>query len=150
MAFLNKASFAVSLTPKGTLAEVNNTNVEMSVIHENVRKTLGGSGEIEGDDDTVQGGWADGVNTPISSGIAGAHGITMTNVDVLMIKHTGFLLGTTTACADADTVQVKNGTDIIAELKAGEAIALPRPSGLNLVLSSGSDDVDVECTAIGS
>ena len=74
----------------------------------------------------------------------------MTNVDVLMIKHTGFLLGTTTACADADTVQIKNGTDIIAELKAGEAIALPRPSGFNLVLSSGSADVDVECTAIGS
>ena len=47
-AFLNKPAFAVSVTPKGVLAEVNNTNVEMSVMHENVRKTLGGNGEITG------------------------------------------------------------------------------------------------------
>ena len=35
MAFDNKPSFAVSVTPKGTLAEVNASNVAMTVMHEN-------------------------------------------------------------------------------------------------------------------
>jgi hypothetical protein len=150
MAFTNKAAFAVSVTPKGVLAEVNNTNVEMSVMHENVRKTLGGGGEITGDDDTIDGGWADGVNTPIDSN-GGAHGITFdAQVNLLHIKHTGKLLGTDTACADADTVQVNHDGDIIAELKSGEAMVLPRPSALNLTFASGSADVDVEVTCIGT
>lgn len=150
MAFLNKPAFAVSVTPKGVLAEVNNTNVEMSVMHENVRKTLGGNGEITGTENTVDGGWVNGVNTAITS-TAGAHGITFdSDVLLLHIKHTGKLFGTDTACVAADTVQVLHDGDIIAELESGESIVLPRPSGLALTFTSGSAAVGVEVTSIGT
>jgi len=150
MAFLNKAAFAVSVTPKGVLAEVNNTNVEMSVMHENVRKTLGGNGEITGDDNTVDGGWLNGVNTAVSSN-GGAHGITFNvGVNLLHIKHTGKLLGTDTACEDADTIEVMHDDDIIAILAKGESMVLPRPKELVLTFGSGGSNVDVEVTSIGT
>jgi len=150
MAFVNKPNFAVSVTPKGTLAEANNDNQEMIVIHENVRKSLGGSGEITGNDNTIDGGWVDGVNTAITSN-NGSHGITFdAAVNLLYIKHTGLLFGTTTACADADTIQIKHDTDTIAELKSGEAIVLPRPSALVLTFASGSAHVGVEVCCIGT
>ena len=159
MAFINKPSFAVSVTPKGTLAEVNNTNVAMTVMHENVRKTLGGNGEITGGNDTISGGWTDGTNTPVTSN---ASEITVTtSTDLLWIKHTGFLFGTTTACADGDTVNVKidasatsdvsGDTVILANLKKGEGMVFPRPgSSWGLVLASVASHVGVEICEIGT
>ena len=152
MAFLNKPSFAVSVTPKGTLANVDGTNVAMTVMHEHVRKTVGGNGEITGDDNTIDGTYdSDAVSTPITSN-AGSHGITFDgNVNLLFIKHTGFLFGTTTACGDADTVKIEHDTDTIAELRAGEAMVLPRPLELVLALKSGSGNhVGVEIVCIGT
>ena len=50
MANVNKTSFAVSVTPKIKMDLVDGTNQAMEVINENVRKSLGGSGEITGND----------------------------------------------------------------------------------------------------
>ena len=46
MANVNKTSFSVSVTPKCKMDAADGINQAMEVIHENVRKTLGGSGEI--------------------------------------------------------------------------------------------------------
>lgn len=164
MAFNNKPSFAVSVTPKGTLAEVNATNVAMTVMHENIRKTLGGSGEITSSGNTIGGGsapgaWADGVNTPISSD--GGEIPVTTSTELVCIKHTGILVASGNCDAAADRVQIcLHGDDtanlegdgvIIAELFSGEAMVIPRPGlALTYILAKVGAAVNIEVTTIGT
>ena len=160
MANVNKTSFSVSVTPKIQMDLVDGITVARDVINENIRRSIGGGGEITGDDSTIDGGWANGVNTAITS-----DGSTLawdTNTDLVFIKHTGFLFGTTTPSAAADTVkiaidasetdQVSANTIIISELANKEAILLPRPgySSGGFVLSSGSNHVGVETLIVGT
>jgi len=157
MAFVNKPNFAVSVTPKGTLAEANNDNQEMVVIHENVRKSLGGSGEITGVNNTISGGWVDGTNTPVTSN-ASVVAVT-TTTDLLYIKHTGLLMAGG-ACADADTVNISidtsaspcTGSDfVLCNLKKGEAMVFPAPgSSWGLIFASVASHVGVEVCEIGT
>ena len=155
MANTNKISFAVSVTPKILMDEANGVNQEIEVINENVRKTVGGSGEITANsgDTTVVGGWADGVNTAVTS--SGTEYAVTTATDMVFFKHTGLLFGTTTAAAAADTVKVTiHGDDttnvtgdgvLIAEILSGEAFLLPRPaSGITWKLLSGDNAFGVE------
>ena len=164
MANLNKPTFAVSVTPKVVVGETDNEAGEHSVMHEAVGKTLGGSGEYTGDDIVVSNngggstaGWEEGASTKVTSN--GSVIAVDANVGIIFIKHTGLLVGTTTASAAADTVRIANdvsasstlsGTDtVISELKNGEAIILVRPgTGADLVLASGSSHVDVEVCVI--
>ena len=160
MANVSKTSFAVSVTPKIKMDAADGINVEMEVINENVRKSLGGSGEITSDDTTLAGGWADGVNTAVTSN--GTEYAVDANTDLVYIKHTGYLFGTTTAAAAADTVQIGiHGDDttnvtgdgvLIAELASGEAIVLPRPaSTLTWKFTSGtSNHVGVEVLIVAT
>ena len=85
MANVNKTSFAVSVTPKIKMDAVDGVNVEIEVLNENIRKTLGGKGEITSNDDDIAGGWANGVNTPITSsgGTVPAHD---SNTDLIFFK----------------------------------------------------------------
>ena len=169
MANLNKTSFAVSVTPKVSLDVSDGLYQAQTVIQENVRKSLGGNGEITGDDviimDTnnngsTNGGWDNGTFTALTS--------TDTTIafdastDLIFIKHTGKLMGTTTASAVADTVQIKidasatadvTGSDsvIIAELTNGEAMVIPRPGSTGgYILGSGSAAVGVEVLVVGT
>tara|TARA_R110000751_G_C13555062_1_gene456803 strand:- start:92 stop:577 length:486 start_codon:yes stop_codon:yes gene_type:complete len=155
MANTNKISFAVSVTPKILMDAADGVNQQIEVINENVRKSVGGSGEITANsgDTTVVGGWADGVNTAVTSG--GTEYAVDANTDMVFFKHTGFLFGTTTAAAAADTVKVAiHGDDttgvsgdavIIAEILSGEAFLLPRPAfGITWLLVSGDNAVGVE------
>lgn len=159
MANVNKTSFAVSLTPKISMDAVDGVNIAMEVINENVRKSLGGSGEITSDDDDIAGGWANGVNTAVTSN--GSLLAFDVNTDLVYIKHTGYLFGTTTASAAADTLKVAiDGSEtagvtgdavIIAELVNGEAIVLPR-LGITggFILISGSNHVGAETLIVGT
>ena len=104
MANVNKTSFAVSATPKIQMDASDGVNQAMDVINENVRTSVGGSGEITGDDTTVAGGWADGTNTAVTSN--GSLLAFDTNTDLVFIKHTGKLFGTTTDSTSAQTVKV--------------------------------------------
>jgi hypothetical protein len=154
-----KITFAVSATPKIELIQNEGFYQAQTVIHEDIRTSLGGSGEITSDDLNVNGAWVDGVHTAISSGADVALS-TDQYTDALFIKHTGRLFDTNTLCSDATTsVLVKSGANIIAELLSGEAIVLPRPSSA-IVIDTGSGTatpntagdilVDVEVTILGS
>jgi hypothetical protein len=159
MANANKTSFATSVTPKVALDNSDGLYQAQTVINEHVRTSVGGSGEIIGSGVTVSGGWADGVNTPVTSN-ASVLAVT-TSTDMLWIKHTGLLFGTTTACADADTVNIKvdasatgdvsDDTVILANLAKGEGMLFPRPgSSWGLVLASVASHVGVEILEIGT
>ena len=157
MANVNKTAFAVSVTPKIQMDEVDGVNQLMDVINENVRTTVGGSGEITSDDDDIAGGWADAVT---SNGSLLAFD---TNTDLVFIKHTGKLFGTTTASAAADTVKIAlDGSEtsgvtgdavIVSELANGEAVVVPRPGiagGYILVTGNSTNHVGVETLIVGT
>jgi hypothetical protein len=161
MANTNKVSFAVSVTPKILMDLADGVNQEMEVINENIRRSVGGSGEITSNstDTTIVGGWANGVNTAVTSG--GTEYAVDTDTDMVFFKHTGFLFGTTTAAATADTVKVGiHGDDttgvsgdavFIAELLSGEAFLLPRPAfGITWKLASGDNAVGVEVLIVAT
>ena len=161
MANVNKTSFAVSVTPKIQMDAVDGVNLAMDVINENIRTSVGGSGEITSDDDDIAGGWANGTNTAVTSN--GSLLAFDTNTDLVFIKHTGKLFGTTTDSTAAQTVKVAiDGSEtsgvtgdsvIIAELADGEAMVVPRPGiagGYILVTGSGSNHVGVETLIVGT
>ena len=87
MANTNKVSFAVSVTPKILMDLADGVNQEMEVINENVRRSLGGSGEITSNsgDTTIVGGWANGVNTAVTSN--GTEYAVDTDTDIVFFKH---------------------------------------------------------------
>ena len=150
MANVNKTSYAVSVTPKMQMDNVDGINQAQEVINEHVRRSLSGGGEITGNDDTVSGGWADGVNTPIASNASvPAHD---GNTDLIFFKHTGYLIDGTTVATSAQTVSINHDTDIIATLGPGEAIVLPRPTEavLTMATGSGSNHVGVEVLVVGT
>ena len=161
MANVNKTSFAVSVTPKIKMDAVDGVNVAMEVLNENIRKSLGGSGEITSDDDDIAGGWANGTNTAVTS--AGSLLAIDANTDLVYIKHTGFLFGTTTASEAADTLKIAiDGSEtsgvtgdsvIIAELANGEAIVIPSPGiagGYILVTGNSTNHVGAETLIIAT
>jgi hypothetical protein len=170
MANVNKTSFAVSVTPKIQMDAADGVNVAMDVINENVRKTLGGNGEIVGNNAIISdynnngsGGsnWSNGGHSPVSSN--GSLIAFDTNTDLIFIKHMGVLFGTTTASADADTLKIAiDGSEtsgvsgdavVIATLKNGEAFVAPRPGiagGYILVTGNASNHVAVESLVVGT
>jgi hypothetical protein len=134
MANTNKISWAVSVTPKILMDLVDGANVAMEVINENIRTSLGGSGEItanSGDTDinVSSSSASNGVsNAGSAEGTAGwtngTHGYVTSNAttisvnndtDMVIIKNSGFEydssatnnISTTVGTAGTDTVNVK-------------------------------------------
>jgi hypothetical protein len=151
MANKNKTSWSVSCTPK-ILIDNTDTHVNMlnntEVIHEDVRKSLGGSGEITGNDVTVA-GFANGTAATVSSngGTVPTHDA---QTDLIYIKNLGTLVADGSAAVAADTVLVKHDSDTIATLPPGGALVLPQPAAAVLTLASGSAHVDTEVLVVGT
>ena len=145
----HRIKFTTSVLPMYNIDNVDAYSIEKEVINENIRKPIGGTGLITGDDYVEEGGWVNGVPTYRQS-----NGDTTTvdgNTDILIYQHTGNLYSSSSAlgekCADADTVKIGIHADTsnvignfyIAELKAGECFAVPRPSStVKYVLSNGA------------
>lgn len=147
MANVNKTSWAVSCTVKSKMDAADGVNQAMEVIHENVRKSLGGSGEITGNDTTV-GGFANGTASTVTSD-GGAVPTHDAQTDLIYIKNTGVLVAGG-AAAITDTVLVKHDTDTIATLAPGGALVLPQPVAAVLTLASGANHVDTEVLVVGT
>ena len=147
MANVNKTSWAVSCTVKSQMDLADGVNQAMEVIHENVRQSLGGSGEITGIDTTVA-GFANGTASTVTSngGTVPTHDAA---TDLIYIKNTGTLVAGGTA-AVTDTVLVKHDTDTIATLKPGGALVLPQPVAAVLTIASGANHVDTEVLVVGT
>ena len=144
-------SFAVSATPKVALVQNEGFYQAQTVIQEDVRTSVGGSGEITSDDLSVT-NWADGVNTPITSSDTPVALGTDASTDALVVKHTGLLAdGTASSAADTLLVQTATNDHIIAELKNGEAIVLPRPRvDFEIKTGNGVVHVKAEVTILGT
>ena len=147
MAIVNKTSWAVSCTVKAQHDALATKNLAMEVINEDVRQSLGGSGEITGNDLTVA-GYADGTAATVTSngGTVPTHD---SATDLIFIKNSGILVAGGTA-ATSDTVLVKHDTDTIATLAPGGALVLPQPVAAVLTLASGANHVNTEVLVVGT
>jgi hypothetical protein len=147
MAIVNKTSWAVSCTVKAKHDELATKNLAMEVIHEDVRQSLGGSGEITGNDLTVA-GYADGTASTVSSdgGTVPTHD---SATDLIFIKNSGILVAGG-AAATTDTVLVRHDNDTIATLAPGGALVLPQPAAAVVTLASGANHVNTEVLVVGT
>lgn len=151
MANTNKISFAVSVTPKIAMDLDDGVHVAQEVINENIRKSLGGSGEItanSGDTDintsgtganngvdnagSTEGtsGWTNGTYGYVTSN---ATTIAVdANTDMVLIKNSGFEYDTsstnnissTAGTAGTDTVQVKIDASATSDVSGSDTVVL--------------------------
>ena len=162
MADKNTPTFAVSVTPKVSVDAEAGVFQAMDVIHEDVRKTLGGSGTVTGTGVEALGGtggsWAGGTYTQLTNSSNAGAIANDADSDLVFIKHLGTLVADGTAANDSTTsLLIKHDTDVIAELLSGEAMAFPRPGANSaLILATGdgsggtsSNHVNVEVFVAG-
>jgi|7_EtaG_2_1085326.scaffolds.fasta_scaffold98078_2 hypothetical protein len=145
--------FAVSATPKVSLAETNGVTLATATLHENIRKTLGGSGSVSTDGAIDFGGVTDGATNYLqatSSGVNVGDGDTR----FIWIKHTGYLWSTSSVLSTAttDKITIYIDAEHIASLGAGESWVIPLPDTSStatnfIVKRGGSSDIAIE--AIG-
>ena len=151
-----KISFSVSATPKVELINEDGKYQAMTVIHENVRTSVGGAGEITSGDTnlTVNAAWNDGSNTPLASDDTGVDLGVSAATDLLCIRHLGVLASDGTTASESDDtllIQTKVGDYVIAELSNDEAIILPRPQ-VDLAIKTGKspNHVNAQITILGA
>jgi len=162
MADYNNPDFAVSVTPKVSVDKEEGVFQAMTVIHEDVRKSLGGSGTVTGVGIEALGGtggsWANGAYTQLTNSSNAGAIANDADSDLVFIKHLGTLVSDGTVSDNATTsLLIKHDTDVIAELLNGEAIVLPRCGASSaLILATGngaggtsSNHVNVEVFVAG-
>tara|TARA_R110000824_G_C15132942_1_gene669193 strand:- start:39 stop:530 length:492 start_codon:yes stop_codon:yes gene_type:complete len=163
MADKNIPDFAVSVTPKVSVDAEAGVFQAMTVIHEDVRKTLGGGGTVTGTGVVVEGGtggsWANGTYTQLTNSSNAGAIANDASTDLVFIKHLGTLVtGGTVSDNTTTSLLIKHDTDVISELLNGEAIVLPRPGATSaLILATGngtggtsSNHVNVEVVLLGT
>lgn len=126
-----RVTFAVSATPIYQHTAAEGTTAR-EVVHGTFDKRLAGSGEVDSLTYAVESlANVDSGDSAYASILNAANLSTITSF--LYIKHRGV---DDAGDATTDTVRIRIGTQPICELKAGEAIVLPRPD------VAGAVDVD--------
>ena len=149
MANTNKISWAVSVTPKIAMDLADGVNQAIEVVNENIRTSLGGSGEITANsgDTTINASSSSATNGVDNAGSTegtvgwtnGTHGYCTSNAttiavdnatDMIVIKNSGFEydstatnnISTTTGTAGTDTVQIKIDASATSDVAADSVI----------------------------
>tara|TARA_R100000656_G_scaffold1666_1_gene3197 strand:+ start:1028 stop:1498 length:471 start_codon:yes stop_codon:yes gene_type:complete len=154
MATTHKVTWSVSATPKVIVDAVDGASLETVSLHENIRKSLGGNGQLSYAGAIDYGGVTDGGTNYLQ---ATNSGVLIGNADTrfIWIKHTGYLWISSSVLGEATTDKININADAehIATLKAGEAWIIPLTDtsttiGIGfLALRGGSSDIAIE--AIG-
>ncbi len=153
MATTYKVSWAVSATPKAVESGVNNGISAVTTLHENIRRTLAGSGDIDNDGAIDFGGVTDGATNYLQ---ASAGGVNVGDGDsrFIWIRHTGHQWSSSSALgtATADDIDIFIDAEHIASLQPKEAWIIPLPNTSStatnfIVKRAGSADISIE--AIG-
>lgn len=157
MATTHEVRWSVSATPVAKESGDDGGTMAHDTIHENIRKSLGGSGTTATDGAISQGGtFTNGTSsTPY---LQADNSTTATIGDgtatFIYVKHTGYLWSSasTLGAATTDTIKIYADAEHIATLGAGEAWIIPLAGSSSSVSAftaqrGGSDDIAVE--AIG-
>jgi|TARA_A100001391_G_scaffold203655_2_gene196632 hypothetical protein len=153
MATTHKMVYAVSATPKVTVDAVAGASMETNSIHEDIRRTLGGSGEVTNDGAIDFGGVSDGSVNYLQATSGGVN-IGDGDTRFIWVKHTGYLWSSSSALGSAttDKLNINIDSEHIATLAAGESWIIPLPDTSSTAtnfkaLRGGSSDIAIE--AIG-
>lgn len=156
MATTHEVRWSVSATPVAKETGDDGGTMAHDTIHENIRKSIGGSGTTVTAGATDFGGtWTNGTSsTPYLSATSGGVNVGDTDTTFLYIKNTGFEYSSATVLGDVseDTITVFIDAEHIATLNAGEAWIIPIPgsssTATNYSVKRGSS-TDLAIEAIG-
>ena len=155
MATTHEVRWSVSATPVAVETGDNGGHMPVDTLHENIRKSVGGSGVAGTEGATDFGGaWTDGTSaTPyLNAAASGGVAIGDSSSTFIYVKNTGFIYDTATVLgvATLNVVHVLLDAEICGCLRPGEGWIIP----LHGAVSVGSwtakgitDDIAVE--AIG-
>tara|TARA_R100001510_G_scaffold52048_1_gene52452 strand:+ start:5367 stop:5834 length:468 start_codon:yes stop_codon:yes gene_type:complete len=150
MATTHKVRWAVSASPIVTVDAVDGASLETSTLHENIRRTLGGSGEVTNDGAIDFGGVTDG-GTNYLSATAGGVNIGDGDTRFIWVRHTGYAYSSSSALGalNSDKIKIFIDTKHIASLSASEGWIIPLPDTSDnatnfIVKRGGSTDIAIE------
>ena len=140
--------WSVSVTPEVTQPLEAGGHTEFTTLHEDIRRTLGGSGSVTWAETIQDSTWAAGVHTEEVAQSTTGNEVVTAACDLLFIKHSGFsdaahTTANTTDLLHLDSTSNPSGTVTYAKLEAGECIVIPRPAGIFYIHSS-ANSVSVE------
>ena len=153
MATTHKVTWAVSATPKVTVDAIDNNSMETTTIHENIRRTLGGSGEVTHDGAIDFGGVTDGGTNYLQATSSGVN-IGDGDTRFIFVKHTGYAWSSSSAlgAATTDDLDIYIDGEHIASLNPGEAWIIPLPNTSTTAtnfIAKRADSTDIAIEAIG-
>ena len=139
---MSEIRWSVSVTPEVTQPLETGGHMEFTTLHEDIRRTLGGSGTITWAETIQDSTWAGGVHTEELANSTSGNGITTAACDMLFVKHSGFQdVAHTTVSTDRldirDNTNPAAGNTIIS-IGVGEAICLPKPEIVMYLLAAGN------------
>jgi|TARA_R100000084_G_scaffold98749_2_gene52927 hypothetical protein len=139
--------WSVSVTPEVTEPVEAGGHQAFTTLHEDIGRTLGGSGSITWSETIQDSNWAGGVHTEELAQATSGNGIATAACDMLFVKHSGFQdVAHTTASSDRldirDNSNPASGNTIIS-IGPGEAICLPKPE-IAMYLLAEANTVSVE------
>jgi hypothetical protein len=157
MATTHTVRWSVSATPVVTVDAVDGASMETTTVHENIRKSIGGSGEATTAGAVDFGGtFTDGTSsTPYLSATSGGVDIGDGDSTFIYVKNLGYEYDdpTTLGAVSTDTVNITTDAAVIAVLKAGEGWIIPlhgaASTGTNFkAKQSGGTDLAIEAIAM--
>ena len=139
--------WSVSVTPEVTQPVEAGGHTEFTTLHEDIRRTLGGSGSITWAETINDGTWAGGVQTEELAAATSGNGITTAACDMLFVKHSGFQEVAHTTIS-TDRLDIRDNTNpaagnTIISIGPGEAICLPAPE-IVMYLLAAANTISVE------
>jgi|TARA_R110000751_G_scaffold70264_1_gene142537 hypothetical protein len=139
--------WSVSVTPEVTQPVEAGGHTEFTTLHEDIRRTLGGSGSITWAETINDGTWAGGVHTEELAAATSGNGITTAACDMLFVKHSGFQEVAHTTIS-TDRLDIRDNTNpaagnTIISIGPGEAICLPAPE-IVMYLLAAANTISVE------
>ena len=140
--------WAVSLSPEVTQPVEAGGHQAFTTLHEDIGRTLGGSGSVVWAETINDSTWSAGVHTEEVAQSTTGNEVVTAACDLLFIKHSGFsdaahTTANTTDLLHLDSQTNPSGAVTYAKLEAGECIVIPRPAGAFYVHSS-ANNVSVE------
>ena len=144
---MSEIRWNVSVTPEVTQPLEAGGHTEFTTLHEDIRRSLGGSGSITWAETIQDSTWAAGVHTEELANSTSGNGITTAACDMLFVKHSGFQeVAHTTVSTDRldirDNTNPAAGNTIIS-IGPGEAICLPAVE-IVMYLLAASNTISVE------
>jgi hypothetical protein len=144
---MSEIRFACSVTPEVTQPLEEGGHQAFTTLHEDIRKTLGGSGSVTWGETIQDSNWAGGTHTEELAAATNGNGVATAACDLLYVKHSGFQDVAHTTIS-TDRLDIRDNADpasgaTICSLGPGEAMYFPIPE-IAMHLIAAANTISVE------